>query len=152
MALKHRVSSNTQLQRAMLRACDMQRLRYFLTHAAAGPSVYKPASLFLRQLRDVDVSVWCAQCCYCRYYTDGAESCSVLSGSVVARGHVSVLKSFNNVRNSYTRAVNRKSGFTFLGENWKVNNRKSSVRCFTRTHKSDKNAAVVFHMMEMGGN
>jgi hypothetical protein len=51
-------------------------------------------------------------------YQAGAESCSVLSGNVVARGRVSVLKSFNNVRNSYTCDVNRKSGFAFFAEKW----------------------------------
>jgi hypothetical protein len=88
------------------------------------------------------------------YYLDGAESSSVLSGSVVALGRVSMLKSFNNVRNSYTRGVNRKSGFAFLAENWKVHNRKSSVGCFyVKTIKVIKNAKVVFHTMEkMGGN
>jgi hypothetical protein len=49
-------------------------------------------------------------------YPAGAESCSVLCGSVVATGRVSVLKSFNNIRNSYTCGVNRKSGFALLAE------------------------------------
>jgi hypothetical protein len=47
-------------------------------------------------------------------YPAGAECCSVLSGSVVARGRVSVLKSFNNVK----CGVNRKSGFALLAEKW----------------------------------
>jgi hypothetical protein len=52
-------------------------------------------------------------------YPAGVESCTVLSSSVVAMEHVSVLNSFNNVRNSYTCDVNRKSGFAFLAETWK---------------------------------
>jgi hypothetical protein len=70
------------------------------------------------------------------YYTAGTESYSVLSGSVVARGHVSVLKSFNNVRNSYMRCVNRKSGFSFLAENWKVN--KQEIECRMVYAKTEK--------------
>jgi hypothetical protein len=67
-----------------------------------------------------------------RYYPAGAESCSVLSGSVVATGRVSVLKSFNIV----TRCVNRKSGLAYLVENWKVN--KQDIKCRMVYAKTEK--------------
>jgi hypothetical protein len=68
----------------------------------------------------------------------GAESCSVLSGGVVAMERVSVLKSFNSIRNPYTCGVKRKSGFA---EKWKGINRISGAGWFTQKQKS---ANVVF--------
>jgi hypothetical protein len=83
----------------------------------------------------------------------GTKSCSVLSVSVVARGRVSVLKSFNSV----TRGGNRKRDFAETG---KLINRICGVRCFTQKPKSAKAvgfaeswkvikyADITFHAME----
>jgi hypothetical protein len=65
-------------------------------------------------------------------YPAGAESCSVLSGSVVAMERVSVLKSFNSV----THVGNRKSGFAYLAETWKRINRKVQMLYFRRKLES----------------
>jgi hypothetical protein len=63
------------------------------------------------------------------------------------------LKIFNDVRNSYTRGVNRKSSIAFLAQNWKVNTnvlrRKVVSNALRENRKVIKNAIVGFHMLEM---
>jgi hypothetical protein len=63
----------------------------------AEPDVWKPSSLFGSYAYG---TVVCGACIVVNvgYYLARTESCSVLSGSVVAMGHVSVLKSFKMER------------------------------------------------------
>jgi hypothetical protein len=96
-------------------------------------------------------------------YPAGAESCSVLSGSVAAIERVNVLKRFNSVKRG-----NRKSGLECPAQTWKRINRKVQMQYFRRKLENDltgyrvsddlrktekiKYANVIFHTVEkMGG-